>query len=303
MTSTTANGSIRELHRDENDAGAGVSPRQSGIGGCGFTQQRAKMGRIFQLARLVLALSVLDGFAGLAHAAPPLPFTLPFPMMGIGFNQTLQLNVVAWPGASCDITFAIFDRNGTTVTSGKLAPPATGVAYANLQVAYKNYVSGFPNRAEFYANVTLTPTGTYPCGLAQASAEVFDDLTNTDWALWPPSPVIPNPYFLGPVGLIAEQSARPNIVAYPPNPCAGTISFIDSSGNPVGAVGQVNLSAGQTTYIDLAGQQLALGMGQRREVIGVSSTQGACLASVEVFDQISGYTRVLWPPGPVIPSN
>ena len=66
---------------------------------------------------LALTATVLSG---IAHAAAPLPFSLPFPMMGIGADQTLRLNVAAWPGPACDITFAVYDGTGAAVTSGKL---------------------------------------------------------------------------------------------------------------------------------------------------------------------------------------
>jgi hypothetical protein len=120
--------------------------------------------------------------------------------------------------------------------------------------------------------------------------------------------------FLGPVGLTFEQTARLNVVAaFPPNPCAGTIGFIDSSGNPIGTRMPVNLMPNQATFVDLPGFQAGTALNRSRpEVIGVtpglvppgpSTMPNACLASLEVFDRFTGYTRVLVPPGPpVIPA-
>ena len=230
-------------------------------------------------------------------------------MVGIGFNQTLQLNVISLPNGPCRMQLAIFDSNGATVASRSVGPPQTiGFEYGRLKIDYKNQVSGFPQRKQFRAEVTLQPTTTSPCQ-AQATVEVFDNFSNTDWVLAQglqpqPPPNMP----IGPVGLIFEQTARLNVVALPSGPCFGTLGFIDVAGNPVGSQSAVSLAAGQATFLDLPGQTIVHGFGQRQEVLGVftpSATVPAprvCVLSVEVFDQLTGYTRVLVPqPPPVIP--
>jgi hypothetical protein len=135
---------------------------------------------------------------------------------------------------------------------------------------------------------------------------VFDNFTRTDWVvtpgLVPPGPPI-TPISLGPVGLIFEQTARLNVVAHPSEPCFGTIGFTDTSGNPIGSPMPVSLAPNQAAFTDLTGLQAGIASGSERpEVIGVftpSSTTapGVCIASLEVFDRLSGYTRVLIPPG------
>lgn len=249
-------------------------------------------------------LLAFTAFTGLAHAQSD-PTAVEFPMIGIGFEQTLQLNVISLPGSPCAQQLVIFDSNGATVASGSFPPPETlSITYNSIKFDYKNQVSGFPRRKEFRPEVILTPAaGVAPSACqAQATVEVFDNFTRTDWVLTPglvpPGPT-QMPIYLGPVGLIFEQTARLNVVAHPPNPCIGTIGFTDTSGNPIGSPMPVNLPPNQAIFIDLTGLQAGIALGSERpEVIGVftpspTAAPGVCIPSVEVFDQLSGYTRNL----------
>jgi hypothetical protein len=242
-------------------------------------------------------LIALNGFIGSAHAQSD-PTAVEFPMVGIGFNQTYQLNVVAFN--PCAIQITILDSAGTPVKQFRPGNPTFG------SITFGHGVSAFPQRKELHGVVTLQPTTTSPCQ-ARATVEVFDDFTGTDWVmapgLAPPGPTNV-PIFLGPVGLIFEQTARLNVVSHPPQPCFGTLSFTDTAGNPLSSPSAVSLAAGTATFIDLPGQGIAP-IGQRREIIGVFTPSatvapGVCIPSIEVFDQITGYTRVLAPPGPPI---
>jgi hypothetical protein len=259
------------------------------------------------LRKILTALAgvvAFNGFMGLAHAQSD-PTAVEFPMIGVGFNQTLQLNVISLPNSPCAMQLAIFDSNGATVASGSVPPPETlTITYGKIKFDYKNQVSGFPQRKEFRPEVILTPPpGVAPSACqAQAMVEVFDNFTGTDWVvtpgLVPPGPNV-MPIYLGPVGLIFEQTARLNVVAHPPNPCIGTIGFTDTSGNPIGSPMPVSLPPNQATFIDLTGLQAGIASGSERpEVIGVftpspTTAPGVCIPSVEVFDQLSGYTRNL----------
>jgi hypothetical protein len=221
-------------------------------------------------------------------------------MVGIGFGQTLQLNVVSFN--PCGLQLAILDSTGTPVKQFVPGNPTFG------SITFNHAVSAFPQRVELHGVVMLTPppTTTSPCQ-AQATVEVFDDLTRTDWVvtpgLVPPGPAT-MPIFLGPVGLVFEQTARLNVVAHPPHPCIGTLGFTDTSGNPIGSPTPVNLQPNQATFIDLPGFQAGTALNSSHpEVIGVftpsvTAAPGVCIPSVEVFDRITGYTRVLVPPGP-----
>jgi hypothetical protein len=243
----------------------------------------------------LLALAACTGFA---HAQSD-PTAVEFPMIGVGFNQTFQLNVVSVN--PCEVQLAILDGNGTTLRKliGRLR-------FQSISIT--NQVSAFPLRKELHAIVSLQPTTTSPCR-AQATVEVFDNFSRTDWVLTPglipPGPPI-MPIYLGPVGLIPEQTARLNLVAHPPSPCIGTIGFSDTSGNPIpgSPIKGVSLTPNQATFIDLTGFEAGFALGSDRpEVIGVftpsaATAPGVCIPSVEVFDQLSGYARVFVPPGP-----
>jgi hypothetical protein len=238
-----------------------------------------------------------SGFTGLAHAQSD-PTAVEFPMIGVGFNQTFQLNVVSFN--PCLVQLAILDANGMTlgVQSGG---GSDQIGRVKVRFPFFPEVPAFPQRKELRATVSLQPTTTSPCQ-AQATAEVFDNFSRTDWVLTPGLiPPGPNtmPIYLGPVGLIFEQTARLNVVAHPPNPCIGTIGFTDTSGNPIGSPMPVSLAPNQATFIDLTGLQAGIALGSGRpEVIGVftpspATAPGVCIPSVEVFDQLSGYTRNL----------
>ena len=89
--------------------------------------------------------------------------------------------------------------------------------------------------------------------------------------------------------------------AYPPSPCAGTLSFADSTGNPIGPSLAVNLYPGQSQALDLDSSTLSLQTGQRIEVQPIvtlaslassdpTAPGSACGVSSEVFDRTSGRT-------------
>jgi hypothetical protein len=231
---------------------------------------------------------------------------IPFPMVGIGFGQTLQLNVVSFN--PCQMQLAIFDSNGTAVASGSGSPPETiGFTYGTLKIDYRNQVPRFPHRAELRAEVTLQPTTTSPCQ-AQASVEVYDDVAKSTWVLTPglhpPSPCIQScsATTIGPVGVGFLQAVRMNVVAHPPQPCVGTLSFVDVRGERIGLQSPVSLGPGQATFLDLSGHMVVQTFDGHGEVIGIftpspTTAPVACIASVQVVDQTTGYTRALILPG------
>jgi len=251
----------------------------------------------------LLMFSASTGFA----RAQSDPTAVEFPMIGVGFNQTFRLNVITFN--PCQVQLAVLDSNGMTLgTQTGTAGGGAGTGRVNLsRLDINKQVSFFPQRKELHATVLLQPTTTSPCQ-AQATVEVFDNFTRTNWVLTPglvqvgPTNM---PIYFGPVGLTFEQTARLNVVALPPQPCFGTIGFIDTSGNPIGSPMPVSLTANQATFADLTGLQAGIALGSERpEVIGVftpspTTAPGVCIPSVEVFDQLSGYTRVLVLPGPI----
>jgi hypothetical protein len=257
-----------------------------------------------QKRKVPTALAGLLAFAactGFAHAQSD-PTAVEFPMIGVGFNQTFQLNVVSVN--PCEVQLAILDSNGTTLRKliGRLR-------FQSISIT--NQVSAFPLRKELQAIVSLQPITTSPCG-AQATAEVFDNFTKTAWVLaqgLQPQPPPFMPIYLGPVGLIFEQTARLNVVAFPSGPCKGSIGFIDPSGRAIIEPMEVDLAAGQATFLDLTGLAAGTALGsQRPEVIGVfapsaPAAPGVCIPSLEIFDRVTGWTRIFLPqPPPNMPA-
>ena len=255
------------------------------------------------------ALVALSGFAELGYAQP-VPTTIAFPMIGVGFNQFLQLNVISFPPNPCVITVGVLGPKGEVIVAFEEGSP-------DRPLIVGNQVSFVPQRKEIRPVVILMPPpGSAAACQGQATAEVFDGLTGADWVvtpgLVPPAPqqIPPGPatmpIFLGPVGLSFQQTARLSVVAYPPNPCSGTMGFVDTTGKAIVPLTTVNLAPNQAISGDVTGFQAGTTLGsQRPEVIGVftpgvstAAPPGICIPSVEVFDRITGYTRVLIPPGP-----
>jgi hypothetical protein len=257
-------------------------------------------------------LLALNGVLGSAFVVPASAQSTPgsqiaFPMIGVGVDQVFQLNVIV---NGCLATLAIVDSAGILVE-----PPTTIGSTTGGLGAGKIMFNPFPiehgfarSRAELRAIVSLPPATTQPCR-AQATAEVFnEDSRHTTLivpGLVPPGPntVPPGPTQFGPIGLGFRQTVRLNVVAYPPNPCSGVIGFTDTLGHAVGGASPVTLAAGQATFLDLPGEAVVPERRQHGEIIAiftqtVGAAPGACIASVEVFDQESGWTRVLVPPGP-----
>jgi hypothetical protein len=274
-----------------------------------------------KLARplVVATLLVLCGLGEPVNAqTAPASRIIQSPIVGVGHDQTFQANLINF--SSCSSELAILDGNGTVLRklTGKSKSPTLTFSYTPLRFLPQLH---FPQRGELQAEVTLSPPpGTaIPCD-AQATVEVYDNFTRTDWVT---APLIgdevlvafeqgqpDHPIIVGPLGLTAEQTARFSVVAHPPNPCIGTMDFIDTGGNPLLPPTSVTLQPNQALSVDLAGAfagNSALG-GPRADVIAVftpttqlgtaPSTPNACLPSLEVFDQLTGYTRVLLLPAP-----
>jgi len=64
----------------------------------------------------------------------------------------------------------------------------------------------------------------------------------------------------------------------------------------------VDLASGQSAYLDLTGLAAGTATGrQRPEIVGVfmpTTAPQSCIASLEVFDRVTGWTRIFVPPGP-----
>jgi hypothetical protein len=101
--------------------------------------------------------------------------------------------------------------------------------------------------------------------------------------------------------MTAFEVARLNLVAYPPNPCFGTLGFLDAAGNPIGITKDVSLGPGTADFLDLTLPVGALGLFEQSEVLPLFvPTPGAdassCVASVEVYDRVTSRTHAYYSP-------
>ena len=111
----------------------------------------------------------------------------------------------------------------------------------------------------------------------------------------------------GVIGIGEGQTLRLNVVAFPPNPCTGTIGFLSNDGG-LGPVANktVQLQPGQADFVDLPFLELQIPAVQRGEVQPVVAvgTGSACRASVEIFTTKNGATHVSLPqPQPDTPAT
>jgi len=234
-----------------------------------------------------------------------------FAMMGITNAQTLQLNLVAFPPSPCIANLGFQDSNGNPV-----GPSMTGVTlapgqYTSLTLTGLSLTKVVGQRVEVLP--MITPGSTAPLSSSCiATAEVVEDLLENTTAFlpavqsWPPGPVF------GMIGLTVFETARLNVVAYPPNPCIGTLSFANSSGGPVGKPLDVDLAPGQAAFTDLPGSELVSMLGQRAEIQPMMTlstgglvnpvTGNTCVASTEVYITLTGETAVYFPPNPCSPT-
>ncbi len=250
--------------------------------------------------------------AGTVSVGPPWTH-VQYPMTGIRLGQTLRLNVVAGPvripgPGPCEAQLNIYDAANKLVKSQAVSPPGNVEFDYSLRSALGG---GRPvTRKEMRPEVILMPGTSVPGAPAAAAcqalatAEVYDDLTKSTSVITPgeknPGPNgLPAVQF-GPVGVGFLQTVRLNVVAFPPDPCFGTLAFTDTEGNPIGGSRPVSLTSGQATFIDLPGTSIVSDSGHGEVMAVLTQTPGVapgnCVPSVEVYDQLTGGTQVLIPP-------
>ncbi|HYL39537.1 MAG TPA: hypothetical protein VEV17_26705 [Bryobacteraceae bacterium] len=227
-----------------------------------------------------------------------------FPMVGIVRGQTLVLNLVAFPPDPCMAQLGIQDSNGNLVASTQVLTLLPGQS-AVLSVNANTLTNAFAQRVELLPTVQ-GPDGAFTASSCVATAEVVDNLVRETTVqapgavAWPPSPIF------GMLGVTLLDTVRLNVVAFPPTPCIGTISFVDANGNQIGNSKAVQLAAGQgATFLDLPGNAVVSALGQRVEVRPVVALTGgsACIASAEVYGNVTGATHVYYPPNPCGPTS
>jgi hypothetical protein len=223
-----------------------------------------------------------------------------FPMVGITGAQTLQLNLVAFPPDPCSmVTLGFQNRNSVAVGPSQIVSLQAGQS-----------VSIALNGSSLVAadqRVELLPTvvgfdGAATGASCVASVEVINNADSVTTVLAPGAIGLPPEPVFGMLGVTFFQTVRLNVVAFPPTPCIGTISWGDKNGNPIGTSLPVQLAVGDATHLDLPGGGA---LGYRAEVRPVVTLiSGACIASAEVYNNETKATRaVYYPPTPCSQSS
>lgn len=254
---------------------------------------------------LISALAVFVVLTHVASAQSATPTNATnFPMVGITRGQTLLLNVVAFPPDPCNAQLGFLNSIGLLVGPSQQVQLGPGQS-ASVALNGNSLMASFGHRMELLPTVAVAGGGTG----CVASVEVVDNLLGVTAVLVPGSVGYPpNPAF-GMLGLTVLQTVRLNVVAFPPVPCIGQISFTDKNGNPIGGSMNVGLQGGQATFLDLPGNTLVSALGQRAEVIPVvtlapnGGSANACVASAEVYGNALRATAVYFPPNPCAPSS
>jgi hypothetical protein len=230
-------------------------------------------------------------------------YTVPVPPVGGALGQGVRLTVVAGPaiippGVPVEGSLGFVDLNGNAVGPSaqvSLNPGQTQSLEWLLPVQQPG------QRVE--VRPVVTQTSIDPSSpLLQASVEVFDFLSGYGTVL-ATVPATESPYVmpgLFPQGLAGGQTMRLNVVAIPPDPCIGQLSFVDKSGAPLGPTMAVNLIPGAANSLDLNADALGLKVAQHIEVQPMVSLTpsisagppitSSCQGSVEVFDHLTGRT-------------
>jgi hypothetical protein len=224
-----------------------------------------------------------------------------FAMIGLTRGQTLQINLVAIPPDPCFAQLGFQNSSGNpvgTTTAVTLQPGES----ASLAINGNSLTTQSGERAQ------VRPTVVPAAGIAnscRATAEIFDNALDITSVFVPGAVSYPSNPSLGMLGVTGLETVRLNVVAYPPDPCVGQISFLNSNGAVVGnAVMNVNLGPGQATFLDLPGSTLVSKLGQRAEVRPVvtpslvSTAPNSCVPSAEVYINGLGTTSSYYPPGP-----
>jgi hypothetical protein len=185
-----------------------------------------------------------------------------FPVIGIVHGQTLQINVVAYPPDPCFAMVGFQDVNGNPVGTTVNVSLQAGQS-ASLALNGDTLTSALGKRVEVQPTVAVAVGVASRCN---ASAEVFDNLLGINSVAVPGAAGFAAHPVFGMIGVTELQTVRVNVIAYPPDPCVGQLSFLDSQGAPVGNALAVQLAPGQAASLDLAGSALVTTLGQRAEV-------------------------------------
>jgi hypothetical protein len=224
-----------------------------------------------------------------------------FAVIGITRGQTLQINVAAYPPAPCFAQLGVQDSNGNPIGATSAVALQPGQS-ASLSINGNTLAGSVGERVEvlpFVVPTVIVCSAAIRPNQCVASVEIFDNVIGLTSVLIPGSTGWPLAPIFGTLGVTEFQTVRLNVVAYPPDPCIGQLSFVNSDGIQVGDALPVQIPPGQGLYMDLAGSTLVTKLGQREELRPVvTSSSGACVASTEVYINGLGTTAEYYQPDP-----
>lgn len=223
-----------------------------------------------------------------------------FPMIGLVRGQTLQINVEAYPPEPCFAQLGFQDANGNPLGTTLSVSLQAGQS-ASLTLNGNSLTNAIGQRVEVQPVVTPTVivSSSVIVNQCNASAEIYDNVLGVSSVAVPgAASFAPVPQF-SMIGVTVLQTVRLNVVAYPPDPCIGQLSFVNAQGEQVGNTLNVQLAPGEAASLDLPGSTLVTKLGQRAEVQPVvTAPSGGCIASAEVWVNLLGATSVYIPPDP-----
>ena len=192
------------------------------------------------------------------------------------------------------------DTNGNAVGTTKSVTLQAGQS-ASLAIKGSTLSSVKDHLIEVLPTIVLNGNETS----CVASVEVFTNSSGITNVLVPGAISYPPDPVFGQLGVTSVQTVRLNVVAFPPNPCDGTLSFLNSSGLVVGSTLGVQWLPGQAASLDLPGTVVVTQSGQRAEVQPTVAASGgsSCIASAEVFNNTTEIQAASYPPNPCAPSS
>jgi hypothetical protein len=233
--------------------------------------------------------------------------------IGVGLLESVRLSATAAASNSCIGILGYFDADGNPVGSSMDVNLAPGQS-AFLDLNGDTLVRRLGQRAQVQPMITPAPGAV---GVCQPSVAVYSQLLGGTIAMNNPGPTqfgetSPGPIQFGAMGIVQGQTARLNAVAIPPEACTVQLQFTGLSGRVLASGQSVQLNPGQATSLDYgAGSPGPISFGQvnpgptQTEVVPVMNagnpTGGSvagCVATAEVFDDLTGFSRVLVGPGP-----
>lgn len=244
-------------------------------------------------------ISVLTVFFAVALANTARAQATNFAMVGLTGNDTLQLNLVAYPPTPssqpqpCTATLGFQDHNGDPLGPSWAGTLAVGDS-ASISLSGEFVSIAGEERAEVLPTVSFE--GDRPLSPACiASVEVVDNAVGTTVVI-PGSVAYPREPVFGMLDVALGQSARLNVVAISDVSCRAELSFADNKGNTIGGALEVDSSDGHATSLDLTGSSAFPGSLVHPIVTLAKGAPAACIVSVEVYNTSTFETSSYLPP-------